>query len=286
MIVRGLLLLLTVLSFSSSLQAGLWSDMTTLIKGPSKPPAPTIRILIAHDLEGAQLEVKGTYSLYDPFKQEYLSTRFAGKRRYVQALSDGLKWGETFPGLFQLQVQPENRETVTLIDDKPYEGSIYVYDIGGTVSLVNQILVEDYIRSILANYEGGNWHPETLAALAIAERTNAYFQAANPKNVHWAVDAPKVNYKGYLQLRNPNLGQAIEATRYMIMSQTGVYEGVTTPFPLQFGPLSAGNYKDMQMSRISLEEANQMALEGEHAAQILGKAFPGTTIMLMQYATP
>ncbi|WP_059060409.1 SpoIID/LytB domain-containing protein [Candidatus Protochlamydia naegleriophila] len=285
MIVRLLLLVLTILPFSASLHGGIWSDVVDTFRGRSKPTPPVIRVLVTHDVESVQLEVKGKYTLFDPYTDSYISSRFIGKSRQVQALSDGLKWGEAFPGLYQIKVKPDDASTVMVVDGKEYGGSIYVYDIGGTISIVNQVLVEDFIRLVLADYQGDHLHPEMLAALAIVARTNAYFQAVNPKNTYWAIDAQKVGYQGLVHVPS-DVEEAVRLTRYMIMSRTGVYEGMATPFPAQLNGYVIGGQpnKEMETAKISLEEANKMAENGEHAAQILAKAFPGTTIMLMEYA--
>ena len=283
MILRTLLLFLALLPFSSPLQADVWDNIKGYFKGSTRSEAPTIRVLLLHDVEGAKLEVRGKYSLFDPYTNSHLSTRFAGKSRYIQALGDGLKWGEAFPGLYQIKIKPDDGST-TVINNHEYQGLIYVYDIGGTISIVNQIPVEDYVRSILFGYQNQHLEPETLAAIAIVARTNAYFQAVNPKNTYWAVDAEKVGYQGHIP-GSFAVDDAVKLTRYMIMSRTGVYEGIATPFAAQFGDLSSGqSTKEPETSKISLEEANAMAQRGEHAAQILAKAFPGSTIMIMQYS--
>lgn len=285
MILRTFLLFLALLPFCSPSQAGMWDNITGYFKQPVRPEPPTIRVLLLHDVEGAKLEVRGKYSLFDPYTDTHISTRFAGKSRYIQALSDGLKWGEAFPGLYQIKIKPEDPSTFTVIDNHQYEGLIYVYDIGGTISVVNQIPVEEFVRSSLVSYQNQHIEPEVLAALAIVARTNSYFQAVNPKNTYWAVNAEKVGYQGRVIPGSAAVDDAVKVTRYMIMSQTGVYEGVATPFAAQFDDLSVEqSAKDVRVSKISLEEANAMAQKGEHAAQILAKAFPGTTIMLMEYS--
>lgn len=284
MILRTLLLALALLPLSAPLQAGVWENVTGYFKESKKPEAPTIRVLILHNAEKANLEIKGRYALFDPYTNTHISTRFTGKSREIQAVSDGLKWGEAFPGLYQIKIKPDEKISSSILNGSEYAGEIYVYDIGGTISIVNQITVEDYLRSILAAYQNQNLEPETLAALTIVARTNAYFQAANPKNPHWAVDAEKVGYQGRVS-SSQAIENAVKATRYMIMSRTGIYEGVATPFAAQFGPLNEGQTpKDAEVSKISVEEANELAKRGDHAAQILAKAFPGTTIMLMQYS--
>lgn len=285
---KRLLMVLAILPTASGLHAG-WFDSVTSYFGGGKPSAPTIRVLVAHDVAGVDLQVNGIYSLYDPYGNSYLSTRFIGKSRYIQTQSDGLKWGEAFPGLYQLKIKPEESTTTTTVDGKEYIGSMYVYDVGGTISIVNQISVEDYVQAVLAQFKDLNLHPETWAALAIAARTNAYFQAVNPKNTYWAVDAQKVGYTGSGKSlpSSPEIDRAVDVTKYMIMSQTGIYEGIATPFAAQLGPLQTGrSAKEIVVSKISLDEADEMAKHGEHAAQILAKAFPKTTIMLMSYSAP
>lgn len=281
MILRVFLLFLAFLSFNSALQANVWDNITGYFKREKLEP-PTIRVLILHDVEGANLQVLGKYSLYDPYTNSHISSRFSGKNRYIQALSDGLKWGEAFPGLYQIKIQPKELAMRTMINGNEYEGSVYIYDIGGALSAVNQVPVEDYVRSVLSVYADQDLESETLAALAIVARTNAYFQAAHPKNTYWAVDAQKVGYPGVALLPS-QLEEAIEMTRYMIMSRTGVYEGIATPFAAQMDA-KENLVRDVEIAKISLEEANEMAQKGAHAAQILAKAFPHSPIMLMQYS--
>lgn len=284
MILRILLLFLTLLTFNIPLQGGMWDSITGYFKGSTRPEPPSIRVLLIHDVEGANLQIRGKYSLYDPYTNSHISSRLAGKSRYIQAVGDGLKWGEAFPGLYQIKIEPDEDATLFTINGHDYEGLIYIYDIGGTISIVNQIPVEDYVRAVLVDHQSQNLEPETLNALAIAARTNAYFQTVNPKNTYWAIDAQKVGFRGRIA-GNYAIEDAAKQTRYMIMSRTGVYEGVATPFAVQFGNLSTAQAaKDVQVSKITLEEANKMAQSGEHAAQILAKAFPGTTIMLIQYS--
>lgn len=282
---RALLLFLTLLSSTSVLQAGVWNDIVTKFKGQPTPPPPSIRVLVTHDAAKVRVDVSGKYSLYDPYTNAHITSRFVGKSRDIQAMSDGLKWGEAFPGLYQIKINPDEEGMLTRVDGNAYPGSIYVYDIGGTISVVNQLPVEDYIRCILSDFSETSLHPEVLAAVAIVTRTNAYYQASNPKNTYWAVDASKVGYHGCYDSLD-EVSAAVNATRYMIMSRTGVYEGMATPFAAQFDSVSPkGIAQGVEVSKISLAEANEMAKKGEHAAQILAKAFPGSTIMLMHYSS-
>ncbi len=270
--------------FCFPVEAGIWSRITDTFQQREKPVPPSIRVLIIHDVEAVDLEVKGKYSLYDPYTNDYISSRFIGKNRQIQALSDGLKWGEAFPGLYQIKIKPDSAETITVVDGREYQGETYVYDIGKTISVVNNVPIEHYVKEILTQYENLNLAPETLSALAIVIRTNAYYQAANPKNTYWATNAEKIGYNGELQ-SSPVIEEALRVTKYMIMSQTGVYEGMATPFAAQFNAKTPGGdlARDARIAKISLEQADQLAKGGDHAAQLLNKAFPGMMIMLIPY---
>jgi stage II sporulation protein D len=282
MMVRIFLLLLTILPIGANLRADLWSNFKNVFV-KEKPDEPSIRVLLLHDREKVHVEVEGKYSLYDPYKNSFLSTRFIGKARDMEAMSDGLKWGEAFPGIYQLQIQPEDKSTVSYIDRSEYTGPVYVYDIGNSISIINQVPIETYTTSILSSFDLSSIEREVIAALAIVARTNANFQVANPKTSYWAVDAQQTGYTG-----NPassvnafKADEAVRLTKNMVMSRTGVYEGLATPFIGEFGYVSPKlSEKAYTVSKITIEQANTMARSGAHAAQILAKAFPGTTIML------
>ena len=248
-------------------------------KSPFSPRS--IRVLISHDKEGVVLEVKGRYKLYDPRTMEYLSTRFHGKRKYLQAIHDGLKWGEEFPGLFQLLIIPDSKDTTTIVDGIEYQGLIYVYDIGGSISIVNELDYDHYLTAVLPNAVKEELSEEALAALVIAARTNLMYQALNAKNNFWAIDAAKVGYSGHANVRpSQAINQKIAATRNMVLSKDEEI-GQIKPFPAQW--VETANIKDnnIAMATISLKEAQELSKKGQNASQILRKAFPESHVLLI-----
>lgn len=276
---RMLLLILTLMPFCQT-EAGVWRKVKGDLGSQERCIGPTIRVLVGRDLDCVNLGVSGPYSLFNPHTNRYISSRFIGKTRPIEALSDGLRWGESFPGLYQLKIRPDQSYEVINVDGVDYPGAMYIYDIHGTISLVNQAPLEQYLRSLLDSDRLDELHPEVLAALVIVARTNVYYQTMNPKTKFWDVDAVKEGYEG-LAPEHPKVDQAIAITRHMIMSNTGVYEGVATPFPAEFGSYTPNLSNGLVVSQISLEKAESMARDGAHAAQILAKAFPSTYIMLI-----
>jgi stage II sporulation protein D len=248
---------------------------THLEASDRQSPCPSrIQILINHDLPGALIEVKGKYELYDPKDFSFIGTRYIGKRRYMQALTDGLQWGEEFPGLHQIMIVPESQNITTIVDGVEYSGSIYIYDVNGTLGIVNEIDIEDYLQSILGAKAVNALPQEALAALAIVERTSAFYYMEHPKNQYWAINALDVQYKGYV-MANPSspAGRAVSATRNLVLSQPG--DQSPNVFPASFD-----DKKGYVKSKISISDAVQMAMKGANAADILAKAFPNAKIEL------
>lgn len=279
MMLRILVALLALGQIAAPLQAGWFDSLASYFYKPDPKP-PKIRVLIVYDKPGVVLEVKGMYKLYDPLTGEHISTRYVGKRKFIQAVQDGLKWGEEFPGVHQLLVVPDEKSTTTIVDGIEYRGPIYVYDVGGTISVVNEISIENYLSSILAERHPQKNSPEFLAAIAIAARTAAYYAIEHPKSQYWEVDGRQVGYQGYAVVEeSSDIEKAIHDTRYMVMSNspTGIQA-----FPAQWSR-GQGSSPGL-LSNISLEQATEMARQGANAAQILEKAFPGIKIELIHYA--
>lgn len=283
MLLRLISLFVALSPFATPLHgADWWDKMSGLWQAKEKPAQPKMKILLMKNLDGIQLEIRGKYRLVNPHTNTYITARPVGKSRYLEAKEDGLKWGESFPGLYQLKIEPIDHTTEIILDNIAYPGDLYFYGVEGKIYVVNEIPLEDYIKISLSPYRELDLEHETFAALAIAARTNAYLETLQPKNNFWTVDAQKVGYQGVYP-SNPSIDDAAALTRYMVISRTGLYEGVATPFPIEFDQISSEKTKEKQVSKITLDEANELAKNGSHAAQILNKAFPGITIMLLEH---
>ncbi len=154
---------------------GRWwiETIANTLNPPEKTTYPTIKVLLTHDQESVLVEVKGKYNLYDPRTGQLMSSRFKGKRRTLQATRQGLVWGEEFPGVHQMAIVPDDYNTKINVDGIDYYGSVYVYDVGGLISVVNDIHVEDYLDSLMSPMFQSEMPSELLEALAITARTNA-----------------------------------------------------------------------------------------------------------------
>lgn len=271
--------ILSVIALSScllgaSLQAGVVENLINAFWKKEEAAPATMKILVIHDKPGAVLEVKGKYKIYDPHTNEYLSTRFIGKRKFIQALNSSLKWGEEFPGVHQLKIVPDDPSTTSLVDGVEYKGDLYIYDIGGTISIVNEIPLDDYLRIVLNPLFDNAFPEEVAAAIAIAARGNAWYQVQNPKSDYFTVDAGKIGYRGFVAgAKRDGIDTAITDTKNMILTKNN------EAFPNNFtGTTQTTN---PQNSEISLEQAIKLAQKGDHAAEILQKAYPGSKVSLI-----
>lgn len=257
---------------AGSLEATLWEKIQSTF-GKSQQSIPTIKVLVVDKADGVILEVKGRYNIYDPFTQGKIASRFSGKSKLIQPVQGGLKWGEEFPGIYQIQIVPDEQSITTIVDGKEYKGKIYVYDVNGLISIVNEVNLEDYLNSILGHQFNQPYAPEAMAAIAIIERTNALYQALNSTNTYWHVRAQDVDYEGYAVTgRNNGVDKAVGSTKYMVMSRNG-----------SLFPASWAKNEESQANRmpvLSIEQAEKMAIRGNHAAEILSKAFPNASIQL------
>jgi len=265
---------------ATTLQAGIWDRIKSVFVASEEVEPATIKVLLLHDVPYADLEIKGSYNLYDPYRNQRIATRFAAKGAKIQALSQGLKWGEEFPGVYQLTLVPDDRNIFVSINGKQYRGKVYIYDVGGTLSLVNEVEIEDYLSSTLPAKFQRPLSEEALAAAAITERTHSLHLSQYSENPYWHVNADDVDYQGVrTEDTNPLVAEALGSTRGMVMSKTSIYEGRVTPFPVH---LVAGRNENMYqgMQKVSIDDIELMAKNGDNAAQILTKSFPGTSIEL------
>lgn len=250
----------------SGLEAGILENWSGYMWKKEQPKPEMIKVLIAQNKPGVILEVKGKYKLYDPNNMEHISTRFVGKRKFLQPLANGIKWGEEFPGTYQLLIVPDEPSSTTLIDGIEYSGNVYIYDVAGQISIVNELPVEEYLDSLLSTKYDAPYPEEYLGAMAIATRTQAYWQIQNPRTKYWAVDGAKVGYEGWTVAQRPNgVDKALTTTRNMVLYQNG------QPFDASW-----------DAAKVKPLDAEKLAKSGETARQILLKAFPDAKLEVLK----
>jgi hypothetical protein len=258
--------------------AGLLQSLSEMLSTKALIPPKTVKVLIAHNIKGAVIGVDGKYKIFDPNTKSVLTTRTVGKTKYMEAMPDGLKWAEEFPGTFQLQLIPVKTSGVLTVNGVEYKGTIYVYNIEEKISIVNETTVEDYVAVLLSANVNTPMEEETMNALAIAARTHALYQAAHPRNHYWTVDGTQVGFKGYdVVKKEGSVTKAIVETHNLSLT---LGQGDPAHFPAEWSNVVGGT-KEREpavFSRITVNQADTLAKQGLTAPDILSRAFPGARL--------
>lgn len=216
---RSLLLLFLVPLFAFGGNQQLTTDATA-----TKPA--TIKVLLEKKSDGVLLEAKGPYAVYNPENGKKESSGRWGKRFYLYPHEEGMKWGENFLGIYQLQIVPTSPETTFLVDGIEYRGAIELYNIENKLSVINEVDVETYIKAVLNQQISPTLSPKVLEAIAIIARTDTYYKALLNHDAFWHVAKKETGYLGNaLILQNLAIDRAVDNTKYLVMT----YED--QPFP-------------------------------------------------------
>jgi stage II sporulation protein D len=221
-----------------------------------------ILILLEKNVPTACLEVRGSYEITDPKTGARLGSSYNGKKQLC-LFADGIRWGEGFPGIHQIRFTPKKNGTLFL-NGIQYEGSFNIYRIGKTLSIVNDLSIESYLRSQLSQEFTYPLENEVMAAIAIAARTTAYYHAQKNKEAFWHLEAKEIGYQGS-SLVSPQspICNAIAATKDLILQQP--QESGKTPFLALWTEHSAG--KTASVSSIYRKDAiGPLGVEAPHAA--------------------
>ncbi|WP_194846900.1 SpoIID/LytB domain-containing protein [Candidatus Neptunochlamydia vexilliferae] len=186
---------------------------------PQEEKPATIKVLLEKESEGILLEARGPFAVYNPENGKRVSSGRWGKRFYLYPHEEGIKWGENFLGIFQLQVVPTSANTTFLVDGVQYRGAIEIYHVEGKLSVINEVDVESYVKATLSEKVGENLPINVMDALAIIARTDAYYRALLNYESFWHVTADAVGYSGMgLTLQNIGVDRAVDNTRHLVMT--------------------------------------------------------------------
>jgi len=217
---RMIFMLAIMMTSVMPMHAGMWNKVQRIFNGGSQKD-PTIKVLVVDKSNGSMLEVRGAYNIYNPQDGSRLSTCLLSKSYFVQPIKTGIKWGEQFPGTYQIEIVPDDANTTILVNGVQYRGSVQVFQVGDTLSIINEVDIEDYTKSILGPLVDKPLHDEVLAAMAIASRTEAYYHISRAgSKAFWHVDAEKVGYEGYsVTFRDNGVDKAVDRTKYFVMNR-------------------------------------------------------------------
>ena len=192
------------------------SPQSTDFSQKSKPA--TLKVLLQRQTPEVVIEVKGRHYIYNPLDGTQLSSGINSKRFTASAQQYGIKWGENFPGCHQLRFVPGDSQSSILVNGIQYKGCIEIYLNDGKFNVINEVDVENYLKSVLSAEFQRPLNDEVMNAITIVARTNAYFQASRNAQAFWHISAEEVNYQGLAMLAKAHIDRAVETTRQAILT--------------------------------------------------------------------
>ncbi len=264
------------LFFNTVAYAELKQDIDFSQEVKNRPKSPTIKVQLFSEIEGAQVEVKGPHNVYDPNTGNKLASNFASSKYYAFPTNDGIKWGQEFPGVYQLLIVPDLKDGVVLVQGTEYPGMVYLYQFEGKLGIVNEVSFEDFVASILSHPDlEGVKDQEMLASLAIVMRTQTLDWKANSQNKYWDIKAPFCQYQGrsYVRFDEPFL-YAIKTTKDMVLAKSD-NDSVTLGNIPWFSKEKGFSYDKFQVFL-------DITKEKSDAKSILREVFPRNQICLIK----
>ena len=182
----------------------------------SKPT--TLKVLLQKQVPELTLEVKGRHYIYNPLDGTQIDWGILNKRFPVKAETYGIHWGEKFAGSHQLRFVPGDSQSAILINGIQYRGCIELYLTDGKFNVINEVDIENYLKSTLSTEFPSALNDEVMGAISIVARTNAYFIAQRNKHAFWHVTAEDVGYRGAAVLSKEHVERAVDSTYHAILT--------------------------------------------------------------------
>jgi SpoIID/LytB domain protein len=203
-------------------------------------PVSTIKVLLVRNAPSAFIEAKGRYEVFNPVDGLQLGSSSYGQKGTVSIGEQGIKWGELPPGIFQIRIVPGDSRSYVLINGVQYRGNLEIYAIDGMLNVINEIDIENFLKSSLSFQFPEKIPNDALEAIAIVERTHAYHLITKNPDAVWHADAKVSGYQGYaLAFQNPHVDKALESTRNVVMKYHNA------PFAAGWTKNSAGKTTDV-----------------------------------------
>lgn len=224
----------------------------------------TIKVLLQEKEEKMLLEVRGPYKVFCPHTNVLISSSSSAKRNTIQTQKAGLFWGDSFPGTFGIRLVPSNHQSSILVNGIQYKGCVEIYDVNGKLRVINEVDVENYLRSCLATEFSQIKETEVLNALTILARTNAYYQVHRFPNAPWHVSAEEEHYQGYgATLQNLAIENAITETRHAILTYK------SEPFPTSWSENAGGKTASFaSIHRTSTPSPKGVSIDGMESERL------------------
>jgi stage II sporulation protein D len=179
----------------------------------------TIQIAIAHQVSDLTIEPEGDFILRDKERARSLK---AGKKYSLKGSSRGLFLGD-FPLSGPGRIDPAEPGSAIQVGSKRYRAKLLARpDEDGTVTVVAEMAMENYLLGVLPYEMEPNWPLEALKAQAVVARTFAYYNLGKYKKQGFDLTADtRTQVYGGLGRDSLLVRQAVDQTRGEVLGYAG-----------------------------------------------------------------
>ncbi len=189
----------------------------------SQPPAllKTLRVALFYEKSEVRINVPAPYEIESVPAHESLEKGAALSSVSVRPGPEGIRVG---PNLYRASgIRVEAKTGELQIENRTYRNAIQVLkNPKGTLTVVNEVDVEDYLGGVLPSEMIPTWPEEALKAQAVISRTYAVFKNIENQNFPFTLSADVASqvYNGK-SAEKPATNRAVEKTRGEILVHQG-----------------------------------------------------------------
>jgi stage II sporulation protein D len=234
------------------------------------PEEPICKVLLTMEQKSIPVEVRGPHNIYDPYTGKKLEASFTPSSYPMITTTEGIKWGQDFPGVYQIVIVPDEADVGVTVNGTTYFGVVAFYQIENRLSAVNWLSLDEMTSALLcANFLPRDaYQKEAIATYAIALRSLIYNQMETTTNPYWDVKAEDCAYQGRTVARvDAAFVDAMKATRKIVMT-----DGIQVPLTRKA--------IDVLREKLPPASVETMAKEGKDARMILHKFFPDSMLTI------
>lgn len=204
---------MSVLFFPMALQTAT-VDIPTDASQKTKPA--TIKVLLNKLVSEAIVTAKGKFRVYNCTTNQMIDF---GKDKWGRIVytKRGLQWGDRFPGYLSMRIVPSDSDSILYVNGNPYKGCLEVHGINGTITIINEVDIENFLKAMIPCKLREKLDKEVLDALVIVERTHFAFLAQKNSKAAWQLSANEINYCGVKE-STAFIDEATDRTRGIIMT--------------------------------------------------------------------
>jgi SpoIID/LytB domain protein len=136
-----------------------------------------------------------------------------------------------------VSITPDNEQNTAFINGREYYGSFTFIVESGYVRPINNIYLEDYLKSVVPAEMYASWNKEALKVQAVAARTYAYYRLGKVIN-----DTTSYQVYAGAERLHPNSTAAVEETAGQIVTYNG--RAIDALFSASNGGMTESNFNE------------------------------------------